>query len=46
MIWPGLTLQRITTQPPNDEQLEVAIIALKAALELDLSNENIIWIED
>ncbi len=46
MTWPGLTLQRITTQPPDDEQLEVAIIALKAALELDLSNEDIKWIEE
>ncbi len=46
MTWPGLTLQRITTQPPDDKQLEVAIIALKAALELDLSNDNITWIED
>jgi len=28
---PGLWLQRITTQPPSDEQIEVAIEALKAA---------------
>lgn len=46
MTWPGLTLQRITTQPPDDKQLEVAIVALKAALELDLSKDNIKWIEE
>ena len=28
---PGLLLQHITTQPPNHEQLEVAIYALKNA---------------
>jgi uncharacterized protein YqhQ len=28
---PGLWLQRITTQPPSDEQLEIALEALKAA---------------
>jgi uncharacterized protein YqhQ len=30
---PGLWLQQITTQEPNDAQLEVAIVALKSALE-------------
>jgi len=30
---PGLWLQRITTQEPDDAQLEVAIVALKNALE-------------
>lgn len=30
---PGLWLQRITTQEPDDTQLEVAIVALKSALE-------------
>jgi uncharacterized protein YqhQ len=29
---PGLLLQRITTQEPDDSQLEVAIVALKSAL--------------
>lgn len=28
---PGLWLQRITTKPPSDEQLEIAIVALKTA---------------
>jgi uncharacterized protein YqhQ len=31
LISPGLWLQKITTQPPDDSMLEVAIIALKAA---------------
>ncbi len=29
-VWPGLALQRITTQPPSDDMLEVAIAALEA----------------
>jgi uncharacterized protein YqhQ len=29
---PGLWLQRITTKEPNDQQLEVALVALKATL--------------
>ncbi len=32
-IWPGLALQRITTQPPTDDMLEVAIAALEACLD-------------
>jgi uncharacterized protein YqhQ len=35
MVLPGLTLQRITTKEPSDDQLEIAIRALKEALELD-----------
>jgi uncharacterized protein YqhQ len=31
LIAPGLALQRITTQEPDDKMLEVAIVALKAA---------------
>jgi uncharacterized protein YqhQ len=31
LIAPGLALQRITTQEPDDDMLEVAIVALKAA---------------
>lgn len=31
-IAPGLALQRITTKEPDDSQLEVALVALKAAL--------------
>ena len=34
---PGLWLQRITTQPPADDQTEVAIRALEGAMELEKS---------
>lgn len=33
LTMPGLWLQKITTQEPDDAQLEVAIVALKSALE-------------
>jgi uncharacterized protein YqhQ len=47
LIAPGLALQKITTQEPDDSMLEVAIIALKAArgesyehlLKKDISDE-------
>ncbi len=32
---PGLWLQRVTTQPPSDDQTEVAIYALERAMELE-----------
>jgi uncharacterized protein YqhQ len=35
---PGLWLQRITTQPPTDEQVECAIKALEEAMELEKAN--------
>lgn len=35
MTLPGMLLQRITTQPPTDEQLEVAIVSLCSALDID-----------
>ncbi len=35
---PGLWLQRITTQPPTDDQVECAIIALREAMELEKKN--------
>jgi uncharacterized protein YqhQ len=35
---PGLWLQRITTQPPSDEQVECAIQALHEAMELEKKN--------
>jgi uncharacterized protein YqhQ len=35
LIQPGLWLQRITTKEPDDQQLEVAIVALKEALMYD-----------
>jgi len=35
IVLPGLTLQRITTKEPSDDQLEVAVCALQEALILD-----------
>jgi uncharacterized protein YqhQ len=35
IVLPGMSLQRITTKPPSDDQLEVAIRALKEALDLE-----------
>jgi uncharacterized protein YqhQ len=35
MTAPGLWLQRITTQPPDDTQVECAIVALNHAMELE-----------
>jgi uncharacterized protein YqhQ len=35
MTAPGLWLQRITTQPPDDTQVECAIVALDAAMALE-----------
>ncbi|HVR38675.1 MAG TPA: DUF1385 domain-containing protein [Thermoanaerobaculia bacterium] len=36
LITPGLWLQRITTNEPDDKQLEIAIIALREALMFDV----------
>ena len=33
LILPGLWLQKLTTQPPDDDMLEVALCALNAAIE-------------
>jgi uncharacterized protein YqhQ len=35
IVLPGMALQRITTKEPTDDQLEIAIHALKEALELE-----------
>lgn len=32
-VWPGLTLQKVTTREPSDDMLEVAIAALVACLD-------------
>ena len=37
LAMPGLWLQRITTQPPDDQQAEIAIHALRGAMELEKS---------
>lgn len=34
-VLPGLWLQKITTKEPDDSQLEVALVALRCALDLD-----------
>lgn len=33
LTWPGLALQRVTTRPPDDDQVEVALAALDELLE-------------
>lgn len=37
LIAPGLAFQRLTTKEPNDDQLEVGLESLKAALEMEKS---------
>lgn len=34
-VWPGLMLQKITTREPSDDQVEVAMAALEAAMEAE-----------
>lgn len=46
MTVPGMALQRITTQPPDDHMVETALVAMKAALDMDTSEHNITWIEN
>ncbi|MCF7920721.1 MAG: DUF1385 domain-containing protein [Candidatus Cloacimonetes bacterium] len=43
MTTPGMALQRITTQPPDDEQLETALVAMKCALDMEVT-EDVIYI--
>ena len=38
MTAPGLWLQRITTQPPDDREVECAIVALEEAMKLEKQN--------
>ncbi|MBN2184796.1 MAG: DUF1385 domain-containing protein [Candidatus Krumholzibacteriota bacterium] len=40
LLWPGLFLQRFTTQEPSADQVEVAIAALKACLDDNLLARN------
>jgi uncharacterized protein YqhQ len=35
VMWPGLMLQNLTTREPDEEQLEVAIRALKSVLAVE-----------
>lgn len=39
LIAPGLWLQGMTTKEPEDDQIEVALVALRATLEIDQSEE-------
>ncbi len=45
VIMPGLWLQKLTTKEPDEDQLEVAIVALKSALGMDLSGHSGVIIE-
>lgn len=46
MTVPGMALQRITTQAPDDEMVETALVAMKAALDMDYSEHRVILLED
>lgn len=37
-VWPGLMLQKITTREPTDDQVEVAMAALNAAMEAEAAD--------
>ena len=39
LMWPGMQLQKLTTRPPNLEQLAVAIAALDAVLAVENPEE-------
>ena len=41
MTVPGMALQKITTQPPDDSMIEVALVAMKSALDMDYSEYNV-----
>lgn len=41
LVQPGLWLQKITTQEPDDQQIEVAIVAIKAALDQEMDRSEI-----
>jgi len=41
MTVPGMALQRITTQPPDDDMIETALVAMKAALDMDYSEHKV-----
>lgn len=41
LIFPGLLVQKITTQEPDDSQLEVALISIRASLDMSIPEEGI-----
>ncbi|MFZ9594519.1 MAG: DUF1385 domain-containing protein [Bdellovibrionia bacterium] len=42
LIWPGLMLQRLTTREPQDDQLEVALAALRQVLILEKQGASVL----
>ena len=42
LIAPGLWLQRLTTQPPTDDQIEIALRALQGALRLETGQKAVL----
>lgn len=44
LIMPGLFVQKITTQEPDDSQLEVALISIRASLDMAIPEEGITFI--
>ena len=40
-ITPGLWLQKLTTREPDDSQIEIAILSLRAALDKDIPEEGV-----
>jgi uncharacterized protein YqhQ len=40
LLWPGFLFQKITTRQPNDEQIEIAIAAMRAAIWREEVGEN------
>lgn len=44
LIAPGLWLQKLTTQEPDDSQLEVALISIKEALDKNDNKEGLIYV--
>lgn len=39
MTVPGMALQRITTQPPDNNQIETALVAMKCALNMEITED-------
>jgi len=44
LIAPGLWLQHLTTQEPDDTQLEVALISIKEALDKNENADGLIYV--
>jgi len=39
VLWPGLALQRLTTREPSEEQVQVAVAALKEVLRVEAGGD-------